>query len=99
MLITFTLTPSSPGRSGPARRVVGLPQRESQAPYSAAPWSGRLGHRQQDSRVLQRVEAVRPGGHYQQVARPAFSRVLAGLQPHPAGQDVDAGLAGILVLR
>lgn len=57
-----------------------------------------LGHGQQHGRILQRLKAVRRGGHHQQVASPAFPGVLAGRQPDPAGQDVHAGLAGVFVL-
>jgi hypothetical protein len=45
----------------------------------------RLGHGEQDGRILQRREAVRRGGHHQQVAPPGLPGVLAGRQPDPAG--------------
>ena len=74
------------GRGRPERARYGNRGRTRRLPALPPPVElDQLGHGEQDGRILQRREAVRRGGHHQQVAPPALPGVLAGRQPDPAG--------------
>ena len=58
----------------------------------------RLRHREQHGRVLGGLQAVRGVRDDQQVAFPALPGIGAADQADPSVQDVNGGLAGIVVL-
>ena len=60
--------------------------------------SDQLGHGEQDGRILQRLQAVRRGGHHQQVAPPGLPGVLAGRVRLSAGSHSWEGRPGDLLV-
>ena len=72
----------SPVKVGPTRRAA-----------SPVGQSVVLGDGEQDDRILGCVKGVSDGGYDDQVALAAVPGVVAGEQAHPAGEDVDGGLA------